>query len=59
MTIEKVIKIMSFIFLKTYLDCFLELHTEILKEAEAFIQLKGVLVFAKEVNQGVPFLSQI
>jgi hypothetical protein len=45
--------------LKTYLDGFLELNTEILKDAEAFIQLKGFLVLAEEVDQGVPFLAQI
>ncbi len=44
---------------ETHLDSFLELDAEVLKDAEALIQLKGVFVFTKEVNEGVPLFTQI
>lgn len=44
---------------KTYLDSFLELDAEVLKDAEALVQLKGVLVFTKEIDESVPLFTQI
>lgn len=44
---------------KTYLDSFLEFDAEVLKDTEALVQLKGVFVFTKEINESVPLLTQI
>ena len=44
---------------ETDLYSFLELDAEVLKDAEALVQLEGVLVLAKEIDESVPLFTQI
>jgi len=44
---------------QTDLNSFLELDAEVLKDAEALVQLERVLVFTKEIDESVSLLTQI
>lgn len=46
-------------FAKTDLHSFFELDAEVLKDAETLIQLKGVLVFTKEIDESASLFAQI
>lgn len=43
----------------SHLDSFFKLDAEILEDAEALIQLKGVLVFAKEIDECTSLSTQV
>lgn len=46
-------------FAKTDLHSFFELDAEVLKNAETLIQLKGVLVLTKEIDESASLFAQI
>lgn len=43
----------------SHLDCFFELDAEVLEDAEALVQLEGVLVLAEEVDERAPLPAQV
>lgn len=45
--------------IETNLDSFVELYAEVLKDAEALVQLKCVLVLTEEIDESVSLFTQL